>query len=110
MKFKNPFLITIIIFITILFLGSYIFHQIEGWRYLDSLYFTVVTSTTIGYGDFVPKTDLGKIFTMFYCFFGISMVFYFITLIGRYFLSRHVKEKLAVGGRITKNRGIRVLK
>jgi len=110
MKFKNQFLTTIIIFILILFSGSYIFHHIEGWRYLDSLYFTVVTSTTIGYGDFVPKTDAGKIFTMFYCFFGISMAFYFVTLIGRYFLSKQVKEKLEAGGRITKNKGMKILK
>ena len=110
MKFKNQLLTTILIFMIILLLGSYIFHKIEGWRYLDSLYFTVVTSTTIGYGDFVPKTDAGKIFTMFYCFFGIAMVFYFVTLIGKYFLRKQIKEKLEAGGRITKNKGIKILK
>lgn len=110
MKLKNQLLTTIFIFILILFLGSCIFHNLEGWSYLDSLYFTVVTSTTIGYGDFVPKTDAGKIFTMFYCFFGIAMVFYFVTLLGRYFLSKQIKEKLRSGGRITKNKGIKVLK
>lgn len=110
MKLKNQLLTTILIFIAILLLGSFIFHTLEDWRYLDSLYFTVVTSTTIGYGDFVPKTDAGKIFTMFYCFFGIAMVFYFVTLIGRYFLSKQIKEKLERSGRITKNKGIKILK
>jgi len=110
MKLKNQLFTTIFIFIIILLIGSYIFHHIEGWRYLDSLYFTVETSTTIGYGDFVPRTDTGKVFTMFYCFFGIAMVFYFVTLIGRYFLSRQIKQKLETGGRIKKNKGIKILK
>jgi len=110
MKFKNQLLTTIFIFIFIILSGSYIFHHLEGWRYLDALYFTVVTSTTIGYGDFFPKTDAGKIFTMFYAFFGISLAFYFITLMGRYLLNKQIKENLEVRGRIKNNKGIRVLK
>ena len=42
-------------------LGTVIYHFVEGWSWLDSLYFSVITLTTIGYGDFSPQTDLGKI-------------------------------------------------
>lgn len=55
--------------------GIFVYHTIEGWSYVDSAYFITVTITTIGYGDLVPKTDVGKIFTIFVAFTGISLHF-----------------------------------
>merc|ERR1719487_589085 len=48
---------------------------VEPWSVIDSLYFSVVTISTVGYGDLVPGTRGAKIFTMFYIFFGITVVF-----------------------------------
>jgi len=55
-------------------LGTVVYHYIEGWSWLDSLYFSVITLTTIGYGDFSPQTDLGKIFTLLYIVVGVSLI------------------------------------
>jgi hypothetical protein len=63
-------------------LGTVFYSQVEGWRLLDALYFTVITLTTIGYGDFAPKTDAGKIFTIFYIFVGLGLISGFIVLVG----------------------------
>ena len=54
--------------------GTLFYHWVEGWRWLDSLYFCVMTLATVGYGDFTPKTDLGKIFAIFYVFIGIGLL------------------------------------
>lgn len=76
-----------------LVIGTIVYHTIENWSWLDSLYFSVITLTTIGYGDFSPKTDLGKIFTMGYIIVGVSLILGFVNT-----LFLHYKEE------ITKNK------
>lgn len=58
--------------IMIVLIGTVTYHFLEGWSVIDSLYFSVVTLTTIGYGDFAPKTDGGKLFTVLYIIVGIG--------------------------------------
>ena len=62
----------------IVFTGTFVYHFVEGWRWLDSLYFSVITLATVGYGDFSPQTDFGKVFTIFYILMGIGIIFGFI--------------------------------
>ncbi len=54
--------------------GALLFHWIEKWGWLDSVYFTVITITTIGFGDFTPQTRLGKIVTIFYGLNGVALL------------------------------------
>ena len=64
--------------------GTFFYSQVEGWRVLDSLYFSVTTLATVGYGDFHPKTDIGKIFTMVYILLGVGALLGFVDLIARH--------------------------
>lgn len=61
--------------------GTSFYHQIEGWRWLDSIYFCVVALLTVGFGDFTPKTDAGKIFTIFYLIMGVGVIGAFVNLL-----------------------------
>lgn len=63
--------------------GTVFYHFVEGWRFLDSLYFSVTTLTTVAYGDFHPITDIGKIFTMLYVLVGVGLMFGFIATVAR---------------------------
>ena len=83
-----------IIFLVLLIWGSFMYSYVEGWNYLDSLYFGVMTVTMIGYGDIVPKTNIGKIFTMFFSFVGIAIVFYLFSAIGKYVLRDAFESKM----------------
>jgi len=65
----------------ILILGTWFYARVEHWRLLDALYFTVTTLTTVGYGDFYPKSDAGKMFTIFYIFVGIGLLSGFVILL-----------------------------
>ena len=45
------------------------------WTALDAIYFGVVTMSTVGYGDLSPTTGYSQLFTIFYLFIGILVVF-----------------------------------
>lgn len=68
---KNLIITEIILIILIIIIWAFTFHFIEWWRILDAFYFIVSVMTTIGFGDFAPKTDIGKIFVMFYAIIGV---------------------------------------
>ena len=72
--------------------GTIFYHKVEGWRWLDSFYFSVITLATVGYGDFAPKTDLGKIFTVIYIFTGLGILLGFVNPIGEYIVDRRFEK------------------
>ena len=60
--------------IAVLIIGTLVYHWLEGWSYLDSLYFCVISLATIGYGDLTPSTPAAKIFTIIYVINGIAIL------------------------------------
>jgi voltage-gated potassium channel len=59
--------------VMILLSGTVFYRHAEGWSWIDSLYFSVATMSTVGFGDLSPVTDFGKLFTMFYIFVGVGV-------------------------------------
>ena len=53
--------------------GTVIYSVREGWSLIDSLYFSVMTLTTIGYGDFSPTTSWMRLYTVIYAVMGIGL-------------------------------------
>ncbi len=76
-EFRGLFWLTVIV----LGSGAWFYHAHEGWSWLDAFYFSVITLTTVGYGDFSPQTSGGKIFTMAYVLIGLGIISSFIVLL-----------------------------
>lgn len=82
---KDPEFRGLMLFVAaILVVGTFTYHSVEKWRWLDSFYFSVTTLTTVGYGDLTTKTDFGKIFSVFYIFLGVGVILGFINAVARH--------------------------
>ena len=64
-------------------IGAVIYHYLEGWSWLDSIYFVVITLTTIGYGDFAPTTPLTKLITVFFGLNGVIILLMLFDVVRR---------------------------
>lgn len=90
-EFRGLFYLVLLTLIS----GTWFYHTVEGWRWLDALYFSVITLTTVGYGDFSPQTDAGKLFTMVYIILGLGILSSFILLV-----AEHQKPKDRLTGKL----------
>jgi len=74
-------------------MGTVVYHYLEGWSRIDSLYFSIITLTTIGYGDFSPQTDAGKLFTIGYILLGIGVILGFINTVYLHYKEARQNQK-----------------
>lgn len=80
-KSDEEFRVLIFVLITLIAGGTIFYSSVEGWEVIDSLYFSVMTMSTIGYGDFHPTTTLPKLFTIIYVFLSIGVFVAVVTRI-----------------------------
>jgi voltage-gated potassium channel len=76
---------------------------IEGAGFLDSLFMTITTVATVGYGEVFPLSDAGRIFTIFLIIGNLGVFAYALTLITRFIVegnffqqirNKRMKEKI----------------
>lgn len=65
-------------------LGVVGFMVIEDWDLLSSLYMTIITLSTVGYGETHPLTDAGRMFTMFLIITGVGGFFYIVVAFSQF--------------------------
>ena len=63
-------------------LGTILFHRLEPWTWIQAFYFSVVTITTVGYGDLAPSGDLSRLFAAIYILTGVSIGIVTLTIVG----------------------------
>ncbi len=72
-KNDQEFRILFFLLTTLLVSSTLFYSNVEGWSKIDALYFSVMTMSTIGYGDLVPTTDLSKMFTIIFTFLSVGI-------------------------------------
>ena len=78
------------ILLILLFTGTVGYVLLEGWTWLDALYMTIITFTTVGYHEIYPLSTAGRIFNIFLIFGGVAAMLYFMTAL----MSHIVEEEI----------------
>lgn len=89
--------ISLLILALIFVIGTVGFHFIEGWGLVESLYTTVITLATVGYGDFHPAQTEGRIFTVVLIIVGVGTMAVTISLATETMIKGHLEKALGRG-------------
>jgi len=71
---------------TVIVAGVIGYVVIEGWSFIDALYMTIITVTTVGYDEVHPLTTAGRIFSLFLIVGGVSGALYVLSAIAGYII------------------------
>lgn len=86
----------ILIVIVMLLIGTFGYRLIEHYTIFDSVYMTVITLTTVGFGELKPFTPAGRLFTIFLILGGVIVITYaietMIEIVTDPNVSKYIKE------------------
>src|SRR5258705_13705475 len=88
-------------------LGYFSLWRAVGGTWMDALFMTVTTITTVGYGEVRPLDTVGRIFTMVLAIAGIGSLFYTLGVVMEYLVAARLADP---GGRRIRERRIEALR
>ena len=68
--------------------GTIFYWRFEDWTIIQALYFSVVTLTTVGYGDLTPTSDGTQIFTIIYILTGLGVLVALLASVAEQYISQ----------------------
>ncbi|ORY73112.1 hypothetical protein BCR35DRAFT_307383 [Leucosporidium creatinivorum] len=88
-EFRLKLGIALSLFFVFWLVGAAVFHATEHWTYFEALYFCFIFFTTIGYGDFSPKSSAGRAFFIAWALFGIANMTLTLSVVTETWSSRY---------------------
>lgn len=87
--YKAIFLLVLVIFI-----GVFGYMNLSDFTFTESLYMTIITITTVGFGVLHPLNDVEKLFTIFLILLSIGVYGYVVSVITEYIVEGHIFKQL----------------
>lgn len=91
--FNSPIKRGMILFAILTLFGTFGYMLIDDYSFMDGLFMTIITVTTVGYGEVRPLSDDGEIFTMILLLISMIMVSYVVGYMTTYLVSGEIREK-----------------
>lgn len=92
--FRNKFYTAIILLMSLMSVGVIGFKILSHYSWIDALYMTVITITTVGFGVIHPLSEGAKIFVIFFILTSVIVLGYALSIITEYILSKNNFEEL----------------
>jgi len=86
--FKSKFYLALSLLVIVFTIGVFGFHSVAEMSWIDAVYMTVITVTTVGFAEVVPLDENARLFTVFLIIISVFVFAYAISVITEYILSR----------------------
>ncbi|MEZ4906226.1 MAG: potassium channel protein [Saprospiraceae bacterium] len=93
-RIRNKLFIAFLIFVFVILLGTIGYHYFSDLSWLESVYMTVITFSTVGFGEVEPLNDAGKIFTIFIIICNIIVYAYAISILSEFMINAPIVKNI----------------
>ena len=94
MNVPRKLLFSILMLLVVVLFGIFGYTWIEGWNLLDSLYMTIITLSTVGYGEVREIGPGGRVFTVLLIVFGLFTITYIVGLVAETLVAGEIRSVL----------------
>lgn len=94
MTLERRLLNIVFIFATIVVVGGVGYVVIEGWSWIDAFYMSIITVTTVGFGEVHPLSPAGRLFTSVLVVLGVAAITYSFTALANYLVAGELGDVL----------------
>jgi potassium channel subfamily K, other eukaryote len=99
---QRDFMMQTLLFFLFTGIAGLIFCKVERTTYVDGIYYIVVTTLTIGFGDITPQTAIMKVLTFPFTVIGIGLLALIVTSIVHLLADRARRRKAELKKRLKK--------
>ena len=106
-KLKHQILFALSAITGMIGLGTAAYCYLEDWTIAQAFYFSVVTLTTVGYGDLHPTTDVSRVFTAAYILVGVGIMLASLGIIATNYLKLAERQAMLAHERRLKKKDMK---